>query len=318
LRMRIILSILLGGWAAASPAAVWVGHEGGLRHYSNDGELVRDYRDYRRPISLLYDEERKRLWFLDAYDYKLVCLDVEAGREVLTVPNAAHAPAVGTSDLGVYLLEKKPFEPSLALDPTDGSVWVADFYGHEIAKYGADGKEVFRSGAFHEPFAVAVLGDCYAWVAGGIRTLSLVGPQCDTRQTMTGVSEARDLAFDAERDLVWVADYRNNRVFAINRDGRLKRKITGVELPERLAVDSERGTVWVATHYAGVVKISADAEKITASIPEPDSIAAIAVAGDGKLWVAYNETEEIVCLSPAGEEVAKIKRVNGPTGVAAD
>jgi sugar lactone lactonase YvrE len=316
--MRIFLSILLAGWAAASQSAVWVGYEGGLRHYSNEGELVRDYRDYRRPISLLYDAERTRLWFLDAYDYKLVCLDAEAGREIFAIPNAAHAPAVGTSDLGIYLLEKKPFEPSLALDPTDGSVWVADFYGHEVAKYDQDGKEVFRSAAFHEPFAVAVLGDCSAWVAGGIRTLSLVGPQCDTRQSMSGVNEARDLAFDAERDLVWVADYRNNRVFAINRDGRLKRRITGVELPERLAVDSERGAVWVGTSYAGIVKISADAEKITASIPEPGSIAALAVASDGKLWVAYNETEEIVCLSPTGEELTKIKRVNGPTGVAAD
>ena len=56
---------------------------------------------------------------------------------------------------------------------------------------------------------------------------------------MTGVNEARDLAFDDERNLVWVADYRNNRVFAINREGRLKRKVTGVELPERLAVDAE-------------------------------------------------------------------------------
>lgn len=316
--MKRFISALLASLAAASQAAVWVGFEGGLRQYTNEGELVRDYGDYRRPISLTYDAERRRLWFLDAYDYKLVCFDAEAGREILTVRDAAHAPAVGTSDLGVYLLEKKPFEPSLALDATDGSVWVADFYGHEVAKYGGDGNEVFRSGAFHEPFAVAVLGDCYAWVAGGIRTLSLVGPQCDTRQTMTGVNEARDLAFDGERDLVWVADYRNNRVFAINRDGRLKRKITGVELPERLAVDAERGTVWVATHYSGIVKISADAEKITASIPEPESVAALAVAGDGKLWVAYDKTEEIVCFSPAGDKLLTIKRVNGPTGVAAD
>jgi outer membrane protein assembly factor BamB len=316
--MRILLSILTAGWAAAAPAAVWVGYEGGLRHYTNEGELVRDYREYKRPISLLYDAERKRLWFLDAFDYKLVCFDAEAGREILNVRNAAHAPSIGTSDLGVYLLEKKPFEPSLALDVKDGSVWVADFYGHEVAKYDEDGKELFRSAAFHEPFAVAVLGDCSAWVAGGIRTLSLVGPQCNTLQTMTGVNEARDLAVDTERDLVWVADYRNNRIFAINRDGRLKRRVTGIELPERLAVDSERGTVWVATSYAGIVKISADAEKITASIPEPGSIAALAVAGDGKLWVAYYETEEIVCFSPAGAELAKIKRVNGPTGVAAD
>jgi sugar lactone lactonase YvrE len=289
-----------------------------LGHYTNEGELVRDYGDYRRPISLTYDAERRRLWFLDAYDYKLVCFDADAGREIFNVRGAAHAPAIGTSDLGVYVLEKKPFEPSLALDASNGSVWVADFYGHEVGKYDAEGKEVFRSAAFHEPFAIAVLGDCDAWVSGGVRTLSLVGPQCETYKQMTGVNEARDLAYDAARDLVWVADYRNNRVFAINREGRLKRKITGVELPERLAVDAERGTVWVATHYAGIVKISAEAEKITASLPEPESVAAVAVASDGKLWVAYPETEDVVCYSPTGEKLVTIRRVNGPTGVAAD
>jgi DNA-binding beta-propeller fold protein YncE len=316
--MKRFVTAFMVGLTAAAQAAVWVGHEGGLRQYSNEGELIREYVGYKRPISLTLDAERRRLWFLDAYDYKLVCFDADAGRETLSVRNAAHPPAVGTSGLGIFLREKKPFEPSLALDPADGAIWVADFYGHEVAKYDRDGRELFRSAAFHEPFAVAVLDDCYAWVAGGIRTLSLVGPQCESRRTMTGVNEARDLVYDAARDLVWVADYRNNRVFAMDRDGRLKRKITGVELPERLAVDGERGAVWVATHYAGIVKISVDAEKITATIPEPESATALTLAGDGKLWVAYDETEEIVCFSPAGDKLLTIKRVTRPTGVAAE
>jgi len=304
--------------AAAAQAAVWVGHEGGLNQYSDEGEYVRNYDGYRRPISLALDAARRRLWFLDGYDYSLVCFDVDGGRELFRVAEAAHAPGIGTSQLGLYVLEKRPIEPSISLDAGDGAVWVADFYGHEVAKYDDAGNEVFRSASFHEPFAVAALGDCWAWVAGGTRTLSLVGPECETQRSMAGVNEGRALAYDAARDLVWVADYGNNRVFAINREGRLKRKVTGVELPTNLAVDDARGTVWVARHYAGIVKISADKEEITASIPDPESVAAIDVDGAGRLWVAYNEAEEIICYSPSGEKLLTIKRVKKPTGVAAE
>ncbi len=313
---RVTIIVLIA--AGMAQAAVWVGYEGGLRRYSDEGEHVRTYDNYRRPISLALDVERRRLWFLDAYDYSLVYFDVDAGKEVFRVRGAAHAPAIGTSDLRLYLLEKRPIEPSLSLDEGDGSVWVADFYGHQVAKYDVEGNEVFRSASFHEPFAVAALGDCNAWVAGGIRTLSLVGPECETKRNMSGVNEARALAYDATRELVWVADYRNNRVFAIHREGRLKRRITGVELPVQLAVDDARGNVWVATHYAGILKISADAEKITGSIPEPDSVAALDVDAGGRLWVAYDEAEEIVCYSPLTEKLITIKRVNKPTGVAAE
>jgi streptogramin lyase len=316
MKALIITAIIIT--AGAVQAAVWVGYDGGLSQYTEDGEFVRGYAEYRRPISLVLDAERRRLWFLDAYDYSLVCFDIDADNELLRVKGAAHAPAIGTSDLRLYLLEKRPIEPSLALDAVNGSVWIADFYGHQVAKYDADGTEIFRSGSFHEPFAVAVLDDCSAWVAGGIRTLSLVGPECDTKQNMPGVNEARALAYDATRELVWVADYRNNRIFAINREGRLKRRVTGVELPAELAVDEARGNVWVATQYGGVVKISADAEKITGSIPEPESVAALDVDGKGRLWVAYDETEEITCYSPTAEKVLTIKRLKNPTGVAAE
>jgi hypothetical protein len=315
--MRWIASTLLA-LSTGAQAAVWVGHEGGLRQYTDEGEYVRSYGEYRRPVSLALDAGRRRLWFLDAYDYKLVCFDVDAEKEAFNVRGAAHAPSIGTSDLRLYLLEKRPIEPSLSLDAGDGSVWIADFYGHQVAKYDVEGKEVFRSGAFHEPFAVAALGDCHAWVAGGIRTLTLVGPACEKRRTVSGVNEARGLAYDAERDLVWVADYRNNRVFAMNREGRLKRKITGVELPQDLVVDGPRGTVWVATHYAGVVKISADKEQITGSIPEPESVAAFDLDAEGRLWVAYDEAEEVVCYSPLGERLITLKRINRPFGVAAE
>jgi DNA-binding beta-propeller fold protein YncE len=314
-RATIIILII---FASAAWAAVWVGYEGGLRQYTDEGELVRNYDSYRRPISLRLDTERGRLWFLDAYDYTLVCFDVEADREAFRIRNAAHAPAIGTSDHRLYRLEKRPIEPSIALGPGDGSVWVADYYGHQVAKYDADGKEVFRSSAFHEPFAVAALADCSAWVSGGISTLTLVGPECQSKQTMSGVNEARALAYDAARELVWVADYRNNRVFAMNSEGRLKRRVTGIEMPAQLSVDDARGNVWVATHYAGIVKISADAEKIAGSIPEPESVAALDVDGDGRLWVAYDQTEEIVCYSTLTDKVLTIKRVNLPTGVAAE
>ncbi|MGD8717769.1 MAG: hypothetical protein PVH29_03005 [Candidatus Zixiibacteriota bacterium] len=316
--MKLLIATLVLLFIGAAYADVWIGVDGGLRHYSYDGEYIRSFDSYRRPISLVLDAERNRLWFLDAYDYKLVCFDVEEKRELLSVPKVAHAPAIAAGDLRIYMLEKRPFEPSISVDPSDGSVWIADFYGHEVARIDLDGNEIFRSASFHEPFSIATLGDCNAWVSGRIRTLTLISPTCETLNNLSGVNEARALAYDAAQDLVWVADYRNNRVFAINREGRLKKRIPGVELPEKLAVDEERSTVWVATNYNGIIKISSDKEEITATIPEPDSVVALDIDSEGRLWVAYDKAEEVTCYSPEAEDVVTIRRVKGVVGIAAE
>lgn len=303
---------------STAQAAVWVGYDGGLAQYTDAGEFVHRFDNYRRPVSLILDRERRRLWFIDAYDYKLVCFDVDAGAEVFAVAAAAHSPDIGTTDLKLYLSDKRPIEPSLALDGGDGGVWLADFFGHQVAKYDAAGKEIFRSGAFHEPFAAAALGDGFAWVAGGVRTLNLVGPDGKSALSQSGVNEARALGYDATRGLAVVADYRNNRILGVDRSGRMKRRVTGVELPFALAVDAARGVVWVATDYERVKKISLDNEEIAATVGEQESIAALALDGEGRVWVAYGEAGEVVCYSPAGEKVASIAKVKKPTGVAAE
>jgi len=316
-RVAKVLSTILFLVAPAF-ASVWVGYDGGLAQYTDDGDFVQRYEDYRRPVSLQLDAQRGHLWFIDAYDYKLVCFDVAAGTALFFITDAAHTADITTSDIRIYLREKRPVEPSLALDAGDGGVWLADFYNHEIAKYSAEGKELFRTGAFHEPFAIAALGDGSAWVAAGIRTLNLVGADGKTELSQAGVNEARALAYDKERELVWVADYRNNRVLGVTRRGQLKRKITRIELPSALAVDAARGIVWVATHYAGILRISADDEEITGAIAEPESISALTLDAEGRLWVAYDEDGEVIRYSPAGEREVVIKRVNTPTGIAAD
>jgi sugar lactone lactonase YvrE len=312
---KLLASILL---ASAAYAAVWVGYDGGLAVYTASGEFVDKFEDYRHPVSLQLDAENRRLWFIDAYDYKLVCMDLDRRLELFRVERAAHAPEVGSSDLRIYRLEKKPVEPSISLDAGDGGVWVADFYGHQIAKYDDAGKPLFRTGAYHEPLAIAALGDGRAWAAGGIRTLNLVGADGKSALDQAGVNEARSLSYDAEQGLVWVADYRNNRVLAVARDGKMKRRITGVELPSLVVADGGRGVVWVATHYKGIVKIDAAAEKIVATIPEPIDVSAMALAGDGGLWVTYDEEGSAVRYSAAGEKLTTINRVGTPMGIAVD
>ena len=64
MRRVTIITLIAAGMAQA---AVWVGYEGGLRRYSDEGEHVRTYDNYRRPISLALDVERRRLWFLASW-----------------------------------------------------------------------------------------------------------------------------------------------------------------------------------------------------------------------------------------------------------
>lgn len=304
--------------AAAARALVWVGYDGGLAQYDDDGNLRARIENYRRPIALRLDGERRRLWFLDAADYKLVCLDADSGKEIRAIPKAAHAAEIGSSNLKIYMLEKRPVEPSLGLDPADGSIWVADFYGHEMARYDAEGNQLFRTTGYHEPFGAAPLGDGSAWIAGGIHTLNLIGPDGVSKQDQSGVNEARALAYDGVRSLVWIADYRNNRVLGIDRNALLKKKIAGVELPLALAVDAANGFVWVVTQYGGIQRINADAEAVTLTIDTPDTAAAAALDKNGRLWATFPDAGTVVCYSPQGKAVLEITRLKTPSGIASE
>ena len=316
-RMKRGLILMTFVAAAASRAATaWVGYEGGIGQYDERGDLVRRWEGYRRPVSLCYDAASGRLWFIDAYDYTLVCLDVASGTEVFRIKNAAHASSLAGGNLKVYLLEKKPVEPALALDPGDGSAWLADFYGHELARYDATGKEIFRGAGFHEPFAVAPLGDGRAWVSASIRTLSLVGADGAEVKNQTGVNEARALAYDAVAGLVWVADYRNNRVLAMTADATLKKKISGIELPNALVAAS--GVAWVATQYEGIKKITAAEEKVAAAITTSENAAALAPDGAGGVWAAFPDAGAVIRYDGDGNVVTKIERLPRPAAVAAE
>jgi sugar lactone lactonase YvrE len=311
------LSFAFAAAAFSFAGSVWVGYDGGLAEYDERGDLVKRFDAYRKPVSLQIDAARGRLWFIDAYDYSLVCLDFAAGRELVRVDEAAHAAGVAGGDLKVYLLETRPVEPSLSLDAGDGSVWLADFYGHELARYDAAGTLLFRVAGVHEPFAVAALGDGRAWVSAGIRSLALVAPDGKTEREQGGVNEARALAYDPAASLVWVADYRNNRVLAMAPDATLKKRVVGVELPCALAVDGAGGVVWVATQYEGVKKITAAEGTVAAEITTPERPAALAADGNGRLWAVYGAEGAAVCYDRAGEEVLRIPGLNQPTGVAA-
>jgi DNA-binding beta-propeller fold protein YncE len=304
--------------AACAAATVWVGYDGGLAQYDDAGTLIHRYDDYRRPISLLLDRERRRLWFLDAYDYRLVCFDVDRGKELFAVANAATAPSVASSGLKLYVAEKRPVEPSLGWDPGDGSIWVADFYGHQLARYDAAGNELFRVSNFHEPFAVAPVGDGTAWVTGSIRTVALVDAAGKTKLSQAGVNEARALAYDAVAGVVWVADYRNNRVLALDGNGMLKRKVLGVELPFALAVDGPGGVVWVASQYGGVKKIAAADAEAAVDVADSENVTALALDGAGTLWAAVAEEGVVLGFGADGEPRVRITGIKTPTGLAAE
>lgn len=314
--VSLILIFTLSPFAAAT--TVWVGSAAGVAAYDDAGALLYRAGDYRRPLSLAVDAGRDQIWFIEGYDYRLVCLNASTGQEKFSSAKAVSPPEVGTSDLKTYTLEKRPVEPSLSLDPGDGGVWVADFYGHKIAKYDAAGREVFRAAGFHEPFAVVALGDGRAWVSGGIRTIDLIKEGGARELSQPGVNEPRGLTYDPAADILWVADYRNSRVLGVDRAGRLKKRVTGVELPWLLAYDQKNGVLWVATHYAGIARVDEGNEKVSGWISPGDTPAAITLDREGRLWVAYADAGEVRRISPAGEVTTVLTRLTAPTAIAAE
>jgi len=118
---------------------------------------------------------------------------------------------------------------SLAVNPADGSCWVADNYilpvSARVVEYGsvvhlaADGSEIWRNADFADPRAVAVDatdGSCWVGASNGLSHLAADGTLILYRGRV-GYPQA--VAVDPADRSVWVADARNYQLLHLATDG---------------------------------------------------------------------------------------------------
>ncbi len=86
---------------------------------------------------------------------------------------------------------------SLAVNLTDNTVWVADYYNHQVVHLASDGSELLRLNGFHYPTGVAV---------------------------------------NSSTSAVWVADYSHNQIVKLSPDGKELARLDGYNRPRSVAV----------------------------------------------------------------------------------
>ena len=197
--------------------------------------------------------------------------DVTNGRVVHLRPSGAPADPPALSGL--------QYPGSLALDRSNGSLWVAEQDGNRVRRYAAGGALAATAGV-SEPSRVAVDPVTHeAWVTslarGQVVRLSAGGAPLDTLAVCTGPI---GIAVDATRRRIWVADAAADQVVALAPDGTVQFRIAGQAEPREIAVDETTGEAWVTLAAAGAVSR----------------------------------------LSPSGREILRVGGLGGPWGLALD
>jgi DNA-binding beta-propeller fold protein YncE len=315
MRNASAMLVVIGAFVSTAAAGVWVAYEGGVGQWGDDGEPVLEVPRYRNPASLALDAERGRLWFVEQYDYTVVCMDTASGKELFRLEDVVHPRPTVTPD--TYSSTETETPPGLAVVKNGGSLWVADTYVHQVALLDEDGSETWRTSDFHEPYAVAVAPDGSAWIVGGISDVFHLSPDGEVlHKRKKGLYEPRDVAVDGGRDLVWITDYGNGRVIAVDYEGNLRRKVA-VELPWSIVVDQDNGDVWVASTYDKVYRISPGGD-VELTVDRFETPADVAVAPGLGVWVADRGDDRVTLLSADGEKLLNIDGVHKPVSLAVE
>ncbi len=223
---------------------------------------------------------------------------------------------------------------SLAINPTDGSVWIADTDAVKVRKLSAAGQELLvldgtaNPPAFKtQPASVAIDprdGSCWVATKQSVYKFSADGNQLIK---LDGFSEP-SLTVSPLNGECWVADSNKARVVRISAAGQQLAVIAieGVTQPKSISVNPKDGTCWVLDPFTQkVVKLSADGAILveTTAVPAGSAmmLTALSASLDGGCWVAVmvdTMNDSVVKLSAAGKQVLKVDGYAMPSGLAVD
>ncbi len=242
---------------------VWaVSPSGGVLVYgSGTGTQTLVGQQLAEPVSVVVDRQLGAAWVGDAANAQVVHL----------LPNGQPATPPQLGGL--------QFPGSLALDATNGSLWVVEQDGNRVSRYDATGARV-ASAVVPAPTAVAVDTVSHeAWVTsfenGSVLRLSSAGQPLDTIAAFSG---PLGIAVDARHRRIWVADAAADQVVALAPNGTVQFRVRGLPEARAIAVDDSTGEAWVTLTAAGAVSR----------------------------------------LSPAGQEIERAVGLTGPWGITLD
>jgi DNA-binding beta-propeller fold protein YncE len=186
----------------------------------------------------------------------------------------------------------------IAVDPTDGSIWVAIGGENAVLHLASDGTPLPPPvNVREEPYGVAVANDGTVWVTNRVSdSVSQILPGKSTAEPEIRVGH-NPKGIDATSNAVWVAnadDTTVSRIDPANTGARPKEFEVG---DEPRGVVAEFGSVWVTLgEESAVARLdpgSGDVEKIDVG-EGPEGIA----AGPSSIWVANGDSGTVSRITP--------------------
>ena len=231
--------------------------------------------------------------------------------------NPTYQSAFGSQGSGDGQLK---YASDVAVDPTDGTTWVADQGNNPIQHFSAAGQYLGKFASCADPGSVAVdsQGDLYVACSmiDKVQKLDDEGALLDNLTTSgTGNGQVRfplDLALDGE-DNLWIADNENARVQKLDPDGDflLAFPVGGSGRPWGIDVAPD-GNVWTAernSHRVSVFEKDGDLLFRAGTWGSGDGQlkypADVEVDENGNAWVADAGNDRVQVFSPQGGYVTQ-------------
>lgn len=221
---------------------------------------------------------------------------------------------------------------SLSINPTDGSIWVADTDAIRVRKFSAAGQElaVLDQAVFTtnlpNPTSVSVDprdGSC--WVATG-DTIYKFSSDAKQLAKFESFSEP-SVAVNPANGECWIADSNKLRVLKFSADGKQLSETQTSGKPNFLSVNPADGGCWVLdTDNHKALKFSADGKialetPLTPADVTPMASTCISASADGGCWAGVMVdmmNDWVIKFSADGKQVLKAEGFSMPAGLAAD
>jgi DNA-binding beta-propeller fold protein YncE len=289
------------------PTVSWVadGRNGDLIKLTHDGmhEILRSGAFFN-PFRLQIDTQRGYVWILE--DFR----GSELGRLDMNGRNARRFENIdGPADL--------------AVDKSDGSVWVADTLTNGLMKFNSDGTRTLKNEAYKKIAALAVhpqTRDVWALSRDSLRVFIFSQSGVLRHRANVSLQRPRDIDIDGRTGKVWIAD--GTRVIRLDAAGNSEvLSSPAFRFVYRLSADEVTGGCWLIDYSAAigdsrVVKLTPDGALSFSAITGfdiPESLAAN--PHDGSCLVADFGNNRLVRVSAGGQSNEAYKHVSFPVEV---
>lgn len=221
---------------------------------------------------------------------------------------------------------------SLSINPTDGSVWVADTDAVRVRKLSATGQDLFELNSTSTPPAFTTNprsvsvdprdGSCWVAVFDKIYKYSADGKELFKLENFGEPV----ISVNPTNGQCWVADANNFRVVRFSPDGKQLGQTKTAGKPNSISVNPTDNSCWVLdTDNHRALKIAADGSKLVDVPVAPGTrlmaSTFISASSDGGCWIALAVdmvNDWVIKLSADGTQVLKVEGFNMPSGLAFD